>query len=138
MVGCGSMLDNLKTNFLFAPTLHAGKNFSKFFNEKSLVSRRIRVRSSIFLKFRKIFSGLLYTNKKLVLRFEGSRFRMPAKLTGRGSGQTYHWICRMEERHYAQLVLYLCQISENMRLRVQWYWNNNIHKQEYSQFAVDQ
>ena len=47
---------------LSAPTLHAGKNFSKFFNEKSLVSRRIRVRSSIFLKFRKIFSGLLYAD----------------------------------------------------------------------------
>ena len=25
---------------LSAPTLHAGKNFSKFFNEKSLVSRQ--------------------------------------------------------------------------------------------------
>ena len=70
---------NLKTNLLFAPTLHTGKNFSKFFHEKSLVSRRMGVRSSIFLKFRKIFSGLLYTNKKLVLRFEKLRLQPSAK-----------------------------------------------------------
>jgi hypothetical protein len=34
-------MDFKNRNFQRAPTLRAGKNFSKFFNEKSLVSRRM-------------------------------------------------------------------------------------------------